>query len=97
MLQLPLPDHLDSARLIQLIAAEKITAPKQGIVSEGIALGSVQITPDGEPIILMRDRQTIGGYPKIAILTEEGVNALSQTSPGQQINFILSTESIICS
>lgn len=81
----------------RLIAAEKITAPKQGIVSEGIALGSVQITPDGEPIILMRDRQTIGGYPKIAILTEEGVNALSQTSPGQQINFILSTESIICS
>ncbi len=71
----------------RLIAHDKIAVPAQGINSEGIALGSVQITPDGEPIVLMRDRQTIGGYPKIAVLTEDSVNALAQAVPGQHVEF----------
>ena len=73
----------------RLIASEKIIVPKQSIISEGIALGSIQITPDGEPIVLMRDRQTIGGYPKIAVLSEASINDLSQASPGQKIRFSL--------
>ncbi len=59
----------------------------QSINSEGIALGSVQITPDGEPIIMMRDRQTLGGYPKIGVITLESIDHLAQASPGQKIHF----------
>ena len=36
-----------------------------GILSEGICLGAIQVPADGQPIVLMNDRQTIGGYPKI--------------------------------
>jgi len=34
-----------------------------GMVSEGLAAGAIQVPPDGQPICLMNDRQTIGGYP----------------------------------
>lgn len=57
--------------------------------SEGIALGSVQVPPDGQPIILLRDRQTIGGYPKIGTITEEDCDALSQRRPGQTVSFTI--------
>ena len=60
--------------------------------SEGIALGSIQITPDGEPIIMMRDRPTIGGYPKIAVISAKDINILAQAVTGQKIIFIESTE-----
>lgn len=40
-----------------------------GIISEGIPLGAVQVPPDGQPIVLMNDRQTIGGYPRLGALT----------------------------
>lgn len=57
--------------------------------SEGIALGSIQIPPNGQPIVLLRDRQTIGGYPKIGTVSAEGCDALSQRRPGQSVQFTL--------
>ena len=73
----------------RLIASEKIAVPEGTINSEGTVVGSVQITPDGEPIVLMRDRQTIGGYPKIAVLDAKSINLLSQASPKQAVRFSL--------
>jgi len=67
----------------------KITAEQTGIISEGIALGAIQIPADGQPIILMRDRQTIGGYPKIGTLTALDVGQLSQRSPGATVRFCI--------
>lgn len=55
--------------------------------SEGIALGAVQIPPDGQPIVLLNDRQTIGGYPKIGSVLSLDVALLGQKSPGQQVQF----------
>ncbi|PID65519.1 MAG: hypothetical protein CR975_06750 [Gammaproteobacteria bacterium] len=40
------------------------------LLSEGIIPGAVQIPPDGNPIVLQKDAQSIGGYPKIGIITE---------------------------
>ena len=60
-----------------------------GIVSEGIALGSVQLPSDGQPIVLMRDRQTIGGYPKIGTVFSLDLALLGQAKPGDRINFRL--------
>ncbi|MBS3804648.1 MAG: biotin-dependent carboxyltransferase [Oleiphilaceae bacterium] len=58
-----------------------------GIVSEGIALGSVQVPGDGQPIVLLQDRQTIGGYPKIGTLAAADCSRLAQKPPGSQIRF----------
>ncbi len=58
------------------------------LVSEGIALGAIQIPADGQPIILMRDRQTIGGYPKIGCVTARDLSTLAQCQPGAKVRFI---------
>lgn len=56
-------------------------------VSEGIGYGAVQIPPDGCPIILLKDRQTIGGYPKIGAISQRDAFKLSQRRAGQSIRF----------
>lgn len=68
----------------------RLTGPQlrchlSGIVSEGIPLGAVQVPPDGQPIVLLNDRQTIGGYPRLGALTPEAVARLGQCLPGTRI------------
>lgn len=62
--------------------------PNAGL-SEPIALGSVQVPPDGLPIILMRDRQSLGGYPKLGVVMREDLGALAQRSAGDPIAWTL--------
>lgn len=57
------------------------------IISEGIAPGSIQVPGDGQPIVLMADRQTVGGYPKIATVITGDLDALAQCPPGTEIQF----------
>ena len=57
------------------------------IYSEGIAAGSIQVTGEGRPIILLRDRQTIGGYPKLGAITTESQSILAQLPQGSSIRF----------
>lgn len=57
----------------------------QPLISEGIPLGAVQVPPDGQPIVLMNDRQTIGGYPRLGALTTASLARLAQSAPGQQL------------
>ena len=58
-----------------------------GIISEGIAAGAVQIPADGQPIILMQDRQTLGGYPKIGCISRKSLSQLAQRQPGSKVYF----------
>jgi prepilin-type N-terminal cleavage/methylation domain-containing protein len=58
-----------------------------GILSEGICLGAIQVPPDGQPIILMHDRQTIGGYPKIGSVLSLDLGPLAQLKPGDKVYF----------
>ena len=51
--------------------------------------GTVQLTPSGKIIILMRDNQTCGGYPRILQLTENAINRLSQKHMNNNISFEL--------
>ena len=55
------------------------------MISEGIALGAVQVPPDGQPIVLLNDRQTIGGYPRLGTLTPLACARLAQCQPGQPL------------
>ncbi|MEC0242429.1 biotin-dependent carboxyltransferase family protein [Paenibacillus dokdonensis] len=56
-------------------------------VSEGVAAGTVQVPADGQPIILMADRQTLGGYPKIAQVASVDLPRVAQLPPGGSIRF----------
>lgn len=55
------------------------------LVSEGISPGAVQVPPDGQPIALLNDRQTIGGYPRLGNLTPLAAGRLAQCLPGQTV------------
>ena len=57
------------------------------IVSDGIAPGSIQVPGDGLPIILLADRQTTGGYPKIATVASVDLPALGRIGPGAPLHF----------
>jgi len=57
------------------------------IVSDGIAFGSIQVTSAGQPIILMADRQTTGGYAKIGTVCTVDLPKLAQLKPGAAIHF----------
>lgn len=58
-----------------------------GILSEGICFGAIQIPADGQPIVLLNDRQTIGGYPKIGSALSLDAARLAQLRPGSTVNF----------
>lgn len=58
------------------------------IVSDGIAPGSVQIPASGQPIILMADRQTTGGYAKIATVVTSDLHLLAQAKPSDKVRFV---------
>ncbi|PWI58406.1 biotin-dependent carboxyltransferase family protein [Sulfoacidibacillus thermotolerans] len=57
------------------------------MLSTAVTIGTVQVPPDGNPIILMADRQTIGGYPKIAEVIRADLPLLAQLKPGDRIRF----------
>ena len=69
------------------LSGPKILSKCSHMFSEGTTLGSIQIPPDGQPIILMRDRQTMGGYPKLGSVLSLDIDRLSQLPQGSTITF----------
>tara|TARA_R110002050_G_scaffold261556_1_gene401722 strand:- start:259689 stop:260534 length:846 start_codon:yes stop_codon:yes gene_type:complete len=59
------------------------------IITSAVLPGTVQLTPSGKLIVLMRDCQTTGGYPRVLQLKESAINVLSQKFTGQSILFRL--------
>ncbi len=57
------------------------------IISDGVATGSIQIPAAGTPIIMMADRQTTGGYAKIATVVSADLPKIAQAKPGTKVNF----------
>lgn len=57
------------------------------MISEAVAFGTIQVPPDGNPIVLMADRQTTGGYPKIASVASVDLPILAQMMPQQGLRF----------
>jgi len=78
----------------------RLSGPSLGLVetasraSEGTTLGTVQVTADGHPIVLLAERPTTGGYPKIAVVAAVDLDLLARTPPGRNVRFerILVTE-----
>lgn len=69
------------------LCGEKIVPKVSGILSEPICFGAVQIPSHGEPIVLLKERQTIGGYPKIGSVLCVDCFKLSQLKPGGIVKF----------
>jgi antagonist of KipI len=64
--------------------------PKE-MISTAVTMGTVQVTPDGSPLILMADAQTTGGYPRIAQVIDVDCSICAQKKPGDQIRFSIVT------
>ena len=62
------------------------------IISDGIPLGAVQVPRDGLPIVLLADRQTTGGYTKIAVVITVDIARMAQAKPGDRVRFVKTTE-----
>ena len=60
---------------------------KTNIKSEGLVKGTIQVPADGNPIILLSDHGTIGGYPKFGVIISADYDKLVQTPPGTKIKF----------
>ncbi len=55
------------------------------IVSDGVALGAIQIPGDKQPLVLMADRQPTGGYPKLGHVARADIGRLAQMRPGETL------------
>ncbi len=77
-----------SDRMGYRLRGEPIKRKKSGeLITCGLANGTVQVPPDGQPIILLADRQTIGGYPIIATLIQADMPLIAQCAPGDKLRF----------
>lgn len=74
-----------SDRMGLRLIGHEINTDKKDMISDGIPLGSIQITRGGQPIIMAADRQPTGGYPKIAKIIECDICHIGQLSPGDKI------------
>ena len=69
------------------LQGEPVTYEGEELISEPIAYGSIQIPADGQPIVLLNERQTIGGYPKIGAVIPMDCYRLAQARPGTTVAF----------
>ena len=69
------------------LEGEPISLPNRELVSEPVCSGTVQVTRDGQCIVLGVDGQTIGGYPKVAQVISADLDKLGQLRPGDRIRF----------
>jgi antagonist of KipI len=60
---------------------------KEELITCGLANGTIQVPPNGQPILLLADRQTIGGYPIIATLIHADLPLVAQSAPGDELSF----------
>ena len=80
-------DKKNNRMAVQLV--EPFSNKLKPIITGPVLPGTVQLTPSGNLIVLMRDCQTTGGYPRILQLSEEGINLLSQKIAGDTVKFDL--------
>ena len=58
------------------------------IISDGITFGAIQVPGSGQPIVMMADRQTTGGYTKIGNVISSDLAKLAQATPGTKVKFV---------
>jgi allophanate hydrolase subunit 2 len=88
---------LDSDRMGYRLEGQTIEhRNKADIVSDALLPGAVQVPKSGKPILIMRDAQTTGGYPKIAAVINADLSMLGQAKPNDTIRFFKVTLEEAC-
>ena len=77
----------DSNRMGYRLEGPRLGTPDRELISEAIPTGAIQVLPNGEALLLMADRQTVGGYPKIAVLISADLPKAAQLCPGHRVRF----------
>lgn len=83
-------DYIITAQMNRMgykLKGEPVFFSKGDIISEGITYGAIQIPPSGQPIILLKERQTIGGYPKMGSVLPVDCFTLAQLLIGSSVKF----------
>ena len=78
-----------SNRMGLRLQGPSLVVPPRELVSEAVCPGTVQVTRDGQCIVLGVDAQTIGGYPKIAQVISYDLDQMGQLRPGDELEFVL--------
>lgn len=82
----------ESNRMGYRLTGQKVVRKRPGhFISDCTTVGALQIPDDGQPILLMADRQTTGGYPKIGCVITADLPLAAQLAPGNFITFSLTT------
>jgi allophanate hydrolase subunit 2 len=76
-----------SDRMGVRLQGQALVMPALNMVSEGLWVGAVQLPPDGQPIVMLRDHQTMGGYPKLGSICRQSQALLAQALPGDSCQF----------
>ena len=77
----------ESNRMGLRLRGPAIASSPGGMLTEGVALGAIQVPPDGQPIILFVEHQTTGGYPKPANVISADFPRLGQLRPRDRVTF----------
>ena len=78
-----------SDRMSVRLTGAKLDCDYHEIASSAVIPGIIQLPPDGQPIVLMNDCQTTGGYPRIGKVLKEDMGKLAQLKPGKEIKLVL--------
>jgi biotin-dependent carboxylase-like uncharacterized protein len=71
----------------RLAGPSLVSSGAEAMLSDATPMGSIQVTPSGQPVLLMADRQTTGGYPRIATVISADLPVAAQLAPGDWIEF----------
>jgi antagonist of KipI len=74
---------------LRLAGARLETSGFERMITEGVDLGSIQVPPSGQPIILFVEQQTTGGYPRIGVVASVDLWRVGQLRPGDEVRFSL--------
>jgi biotin-dependent carboxylase-like uncharacterized protein len=65
----------------------RLSSARGSMLSRGVTWGTVQLPPDGQPIVLLADAQTVGGYPVVAVVITADRPVIGQLGPGDELRF----------
>ena len=77
----------NSNRMGYRLEGPRLGAPHREMISDATPMGAIQVLPNGEALLLMADRQTVGGYPKIAVVISADLPKAAQLCPGHRVRF----------
>lgn len=78
-----------SNRMGKRLVGEKLSVDSQQIASSAVIPGIIQLPPDGYPIVLMKDCQTVGGYPRIGKVLDDDLGKMAQVKSAGKVKFTL--------